>query len=65
MIFFLFRKVRHPDIVLLMGVSAENRGKLDALILEPLKGSLHNKIHYEVRNLGLKNTNYEKTKERR
>lgn len=33
-----------------MGVSAENKGKLDALILEPLKGSLHHKIHYEVRN---------------
>ncbi|KAL5276201.1 hypothetical protein ACFFRR_001804 [Megaselia abdita] len=45
--FDILRKVRHPDIVLLMGVSAENQGKLDALILEPLKGSLHHKIHYE------------------
>uniref|UniRef100_T1GRC8 Protein kinase domain-containing protein n=1 Tax=Megaselia scalaris TaxID=36166 RepID=T1GRC8_MEGSC len=45
--FDILRKVRHPDIVLLMGVLSENNDKIDSLILEPLNGSLHNKIHYE------------------
>ncbi|XP_055842037.1 uncharacterized protein LOC129909101 isoform X2 [Episyrphus balteatus] len=43
----VFRKIRHPDIALLMGITVDNKCDLDSLILEPLDYSLHHFIHQE------------------
>ncbi|XP_055909724.1 uncharacterized protein LOC129944370 isoform X2 [Eupeodes corollae] len=44
----VLRKIRHPDIVLLMGITVDNKCALDSLILEPLDYSLHHFIHQEL-----------------